>query len=177
MSSDFVPVSLRCSLLLLESCKGEECIPQTWDMFHEKWGFMVIFWNFAGVPFVSLSDHFWSRSYSDTTVTQTYVYSVVYMASHEPEKYRFSTPVYVALFGTLLTAYYVCVARKSILLLLVDLMLYLLAGIPLCLKKVASRCRHKVTTTTVGRSPNCHGAQSRTRPTSKQRMGKYFTIL
>ena len=37
------------------SGKGEECIPQTWDMFHEKWGFMVIFWNFAGVPFVRLS--------------------------------------------------------------------------------------------------------------------------
>jgi delta24(24(1))-sterol reductase len=81
-------------------------------MFHEKWGFMVIFWNFAGVPFVSLWNHFWSRRYSDATVTQTYVYSVVYMASHEPEKYRFSTPVYVALFGTLLTAYYVWVARK-----------------------------------------------------------------
>ena len=37
------------------SAKGEECIPQTWDMFHEKWGFMVIFWNFSGVPFVSSS--------------------------------------------------------------------------------------------------------------------------
>ena len=37
------------------SGKGEECIPQTWDMFHEKWGFLVIFWNFAGVPFVSNS--------------------------------------------------------------------------------------------------------------------------
>lgn len=56
------------------SGKGEECIPQTWDMYHEKWafylnlsdtmdiyptyswrwGFMVIFWNFAGVPFVSM---------------------------------------------------------------------------------------------------------------------------
>ncbi|KAH9995131.1 ERG4/ERG24 ergosterol biosynthesis protein [Russula vinacea] len=67
---------------------SEECIPQTWDMFHEKWGFMVIFWNFAGVPF-------------------TYVYSVVYMASHEPEKYRYSTPAYLALFATLITAYYV----------------------------------------------------------------------
>ena len=22
-------------------------------MYHEKWGFLVIFWNFAGVPFVS----------------------------------------------------------------------------------------------------------------------------
>lgn len=45
-----------------KSCKGEECIPQTWDMFHEKWGFMVIFWNFAGVPFVSLWNHLWSRN-------------------------------------------------------------------------------------------------------------------
>ncbi|KAG9128126.1 C-24(28) sterol reductase [Ceratobasidium sp. 392] len=75
--------------LYINACaKGEECIPQTWDMFYEKWGFMVIFWNFAGVPF-------------------TYCYPVVYMASQNPESYRFSTPVYVLLFSTLLTAYYV----------------------------------------------------------------------
>ncbi|GJE98272.1 ERG4/ERG24 ergosterol biosynthesis protein [Phanerochaete sordida] len=74
--------------LYLNACaKGEECIPQTWDMFHEKWGFMVIFWNFAGVPF-------------------SYVYSVVYTANHDPELYRFSTFTYVLLFATLLTAYY-----------------------------------------------------------------------
>ncbi|KAF8338113.1 ERG4/ERG24 ergosterol biosynthesis protein [Cantharellus anzutake] len=75
--------------LYINACaKGEECIPQTWDMFHEKWGFMVIFWNFAGVPF-------------------TYCYSIIYMATHEPEKYRFSTPGYIALYATLLTAYYI----------------------------------------------------------------------
>ncbi|TRM65571.1 ergosterol biosynthesis ERG4/ERG24 [Schizophyllum amplum] len=77
--------------------KGEECIPQTWDMYHEKWGFMVIFWNFAGVPF-------------------SYVYSVVYMASHDPSKYRFSTPTYVLLYTTLCTAYFVwdtAMAQKS----------------------------------------------------------------
>jgi len=75
--------------LYINACaKGEECIPQTWDMFHEKWGFMVIFWNFAGVPF-------------------TYCYSIVYMASHDPSKYRFSTWAYVALYGTILTAYYI----------------------------------------------------------------------
>ncbi|KAG2075659.1 hypothetical protein BDR04DRAFT_1091234 [Suillus decipiens] len=68
--------------------EGEECIPQTWDMYHEKWGFVVIFWNFAGVPF-------------------TYVYSVVYMASHDPCNYQFSTPAYVILFAVLLTAYYI----------------------------------------------------------------------
>ncbi|KAG9224093.1 hypothetical protein CCMSSC00406_0010027 [Pleurotus cornucopiae] len=78
-------------------CKGEECIPQTWDMYHEKWGFMVIFWNLAGVPF-------------------TYVYSVVYMASHDPSKYQFSTPTYVLIYSTLLTAYYIwdtAMAQKS----------------------------------------------------------------
>jgi len=75
--------------LYLNACgKGEECIPQTWDMFHEKWGFMVIFWNFSGVPF-------------------SYVYSVVYMASHDPAKYRFSIPGYLLIYSTLLTAYYI----------------------------------------------------------------------
>ncbi|PBK99714.1 ERG4/ERG24 ergosterol biosynthesis protein [Armillaria gallica] len=84
--------------LYLNACaKGEECIPQTWDMYHEKWGFMVIFWNFAGVPF-------------------SYVYSVVYMASHDPSKYQFSIPTYVVLYATLLTAYYIwdtAMAQKS----------------------------------------------------------------
>jgi delta24(24(1))-sterol reductase len=75
--------------LYINACaKGEECIPQTWDMFHEKWGFMVIFWNFAGVPF-------------------TYCYSIVYMASHDPSEYQFSTATYTALYLTLLTAYFI----------------------------------------------------------------------
>ncbi|KAJ7180721.1 ergosterol biosynthesis ERG4/ERG24 [Mycena filopes] len=75
--------------LYLNACaKGEECIPQTWDMYHEKWGFMVIFWNFAGVPF-------------------SYIYSIVYMARQDPSKYQFSTPRYVFMFATLLTAYYI----------------------------------------------------------------------
>ncbi|CUA70663.1 delta24(24(1))-sterol reductase [Rhizoctonia solani] len=75
--------------LYINACaKGEECIPQTWDMFHEKWGFMVIFWNFAGVPF-------------------TYCYPVLYLASQEPETYRFPTAIYILLFATLLTVYYI----------------------------------------------------------------------
>ncbi|NUO50376.1 MAG: delta(24(24(1)))-sterol reductase, partial [Polyangiaceae bacterium] len=32
--------------------KGEECVPTTWDVFYEKWGWMLIFWNLVGVPFV-----------------------------------------------------------------------------------------------------------------------------
>jgi delta24(24(1))-sterol reductase len=36
--------------LYMNACaKGEQMIPQTWDMFHEKFGFMLIFWNMAGV--------------------------------------------------------------------------------------------------------------------------------
>jgi len=81
-------MTLATWLYLNACCKGEECIPQTWDIYHEKWGFLVIFWNFAGVPF-------------------SYVYSVVYMASHHPSKYQFSTSTYVIMFTTLLTAYYV----------------------------------------------------------------------
>lgn len=38
--------------LYVNACmKGEECIPTTWDIFYEKFGFMLIFWNMAGVPF------------------------------------------------------------------------------------------------------------------------------
>ncbi|CAD6893802.1 unnamed protein product [Tilletia laevis] len=84
--------------LYINACaKGEECIPQTWDMFHEKWGWMVIFWNFSGVPF-------------------TYCYSIVYMAAHPPHVYRFSLPAYCLLFGALITAHWIfdsSMAQKS----------------------------------------------------------------
>ena len=32
--------------------KGEHYIPCTWDMFHEKFGWMLNFWNITGVPFL-----------------------------------------------------------------------------------------------------------------------------
>lgn len=32
--------------------KGEHCIPCTWDMFHENFGWMLNFWNVCGVPFM-----------------------------------------------------------------------------------------------------------------------------
>jgi len=32
--------------------KGEECVLVTFDIIHEKWGWMLCFWNLAGVPFV-----------------------------------------------------------------------------------------------------------------------------
>ncbi|MGB8330041.1 MAG: hypothetical protein WCE62_07920, partial [Polyangiales bacterium] len=44
---------LVAHFLYTNACmKGEECIPTTWDIFYEKWGWMLVFWNLAGVPFV-----------------------------------------------------------------------------------------------------------------------------
>jgi len=39
--------------------KGEECIVTTWDVFYEKWGWMLIFWNFTGVPFFYCAQSFY----------------------------------------------------------------------------------------------------------------------
>lgn len=40
---------LVATALYLNACaKGEEMIPTTIDMIHEKDGFMLTFWNFAG---------------------------------------------------------------------------------------------------------------------------------
>lgn len=78
-------------------CKGEECIVPTWDMAYEKFGFMLAFWNMAGVPF-------------------TYSHCTLYLANHAPEEYRWPTYVNVLLFGTLLLAYYVwdtCNSQKN----------------------------------------------------------------
>lgn len=88
---------LATGLYLNACCKGEELIPQTWDMFYEKAGFLVSYWNLAGVPF-------------------TYCYSIVYMSQHDPATYRFSTLGYVALYGTLLFVHWVfdsSMAQKS----------------------------------------------------------------
>ena len=64
------------------------------------------------------------------------------MASHDPSKYRFSTPTYVLLFSTLLTAYYMYLFNLLAKVLSVDFEL-LAAGIPRCLKRVDSKCKPK----------------------------------
>lgn len=44
---------LLAQYLYCNACmKGEECVPTTWDIFYEKWGWMLVFWNIAGVPYV-----------------------------------------------------------------------------------------------------------------------------
>ena len=66
--------------------KGEECIPTTWDVFHEKWGWLLIFWNLAGVPFV-------------------YCFSSMYIASRAP--FEPALPYTMFCFVLLFGAYYV----------------------------------------------------------------------
>ena len=78
---------LVAHFLYANACmKGEECIPTTWDFFHEKWGWMLIFWNLAGVPFV-------------------YCFGAMYIASHPP--FELSLPHTAFCFVLLFGAYYV----------------------------------------------------------------------
>ncbi|ORZ08679.1 ergosterol biosynthesis ERG4/ERG24 [Absidia repens] len=83
---------LLAHFLYANACqKGEECIPTSWDIFYEKDGFMLIFWNMAGVPF-------------------TYCYASVYLLKTEMTT---GTPIThsvfynIFLFTLLLGAYYV----------------------------------------------------------------------
>lgn len=69
-------------------CKGEELICTTWDMYYEKWGFMLIFWNLAGVPF-------------------SYCHCTIYLANHDPAAYRWSKPALVVLYVSYLFVYWV----------------------------------------------------------------------
>jgi delta24(24(1))-sterol reductase len=84
---------LVAHFLYTNACmKGEECIPTTWDIFYEKWGWMLVFWNLAGVPFV-------------------YCFNSMYIASRPPFEHSIAYTVlcFVLLFG----AYYVWDTAQS----------------------------------------------------------------
>ncbi|KAJ5576372.1 C-24(28) sterol reductase [Penicillium sp. DV-2018c] len=68
--------------------KGEECIVSTWDMYYEKWGFMLIFWNLAGVPL-------------------SYCHCTIYLANHDPAEYRWNRYFLVFLYVAYLFVYWV----------------------------------------------------------------------
>lgn len=51
--SSSMTIMLVAHWLYTNACmKGEECVPTTWDIFYEKCGWMLTYWNFVGVPFV-----------------------------------------------------------------------------------------------------------------------------
>ncbi|CAI7583889.1 unnamed protein product [Penicillium manginii] len=68
--------------------KGEECIVSTWDMYYEKWGFMLIFWNLAGVPL-------------------SYCHCTIYLANHDPSEYHWNRFFLAFLFVAYLFVYWV----------------------------------------------------------------------
>jgi len=57
-------------------------------MYYEKWGFMLIFWNLAGVPL-------------------SYCHCTIYLANHAPSVYHWNRVALVALYATYLFTYWV----------------------------------------------------------------------
>ncbi|KAK2070029.1 hypothetical protein P8C59_004564 [Phyllachora maydis] len=80
---------LMAHYLYANACsKGEELIITTWDMYFEKWGFMLIFWNMAGVPL-------------------SYCHCTIYLANHHPDVYRHHPAVLVLMVLGYLFTYWV----------------------------------------------------------------------
>jgi len=57
--------------------KGEHCIPGTWDMFREKFGWMLNFWNVAGVPYLYCFQSYYL--YKNQKGNEPISHSVIYM--------------------------------------------------------------------------------------------------
>lgn len=77
--------------------KGEELIITTYDMATEKWGYMLIFWNMAGVPL-------------------SYCQGPLYLMRNHPSRYQWSVATNVAIFALLLGAYFIfdtCNSQKN----------------------------------------------------------------
>jgi len=75
-------------------CKGEDLITTTWDMYYEKWGFMLIFWNMAGVPL-------------------SYCHCTIFLANHHPSTYAWSKPALFLFYSTYLFVYWVWDSSQS----------------------------------------------------------------
>ena len=78
-------------------CKAEDLIVTTWDMYSEKWGFMLIFWNLAGVPL-------------------SYCHSTLYLANHDPSQYHWNPIVLASFYASYLFVYWVwdtCNSQKN----------------------------------------------------------------
>lgn len=77
--------------------KGEELIVTSWDMYYEKWGFMLIFWNMSGVPL-------------------SYCHCTIYLANHAPSEYHWNPYLLTALFVSYIFVYWVwdsCNGQKN----------------------------------------------------------------
>ena len=57
-------------------------------MYYEKWGFMLIFWNMAGVPL-------------------SYCHCTIYLANHAPSTYRWNRVVLTLMYASYLFVYWI----------------------------------------------------------------------
>ncbi|KZL77316.1 delta(24)-sterol reductase (ergosterol biosynthesis ERG4/ERG24 family protein) [Colletotrichum tofieldiae] len=67
--------------------KAEQMIITSWDMYFEKLGFLLTFWNMAGVPF-------------------TYCHCALYLANHDPSEYHWNPYALTALIVAYLFFYW-----------------------------------------------------------------------
>lgn len=75
--------------------KGEHYIPCTWDMFHERFGWMLNFWNTSGVPFL-------------------YCFQSFYILQHGKElESQLSVPYISFVYALLVLGYYVFDSANS----------------------------------------------------------------
>lgn len=74
--------------------KAEHLITTTWDMYQEKLGFMLTFWNMAGVP-------------------MSYCHCTLYLANHHPSTYAWNKYALAALFVSYLFVYWVWDSANS----------------------------------------------------------------
>ena len=89
---------IMAHFLYANACsKGEELIITTWDMYYEKWGFMLVFWNMAGVPL-------------------SYCHCTIFLANQDPATYRWNPYALTALYASYLFVYWVwdsCNSQKN----------------------------------------------------------------
>lgn len=141
-------------------------------MYHEKWGFLVIFWNFAGVPFVGSMQSFLPVDsqllHPSPMSTQSYTWPLTThpTTGSQPLPTSSCSPLCSLLIAC--TFYRIRSAQCS------DR--FVSAGIPLCRKRADSRCRPKVSSTIVKLSLNFREVPSRILPSFRPLMGSYFSF-
>lgn len=73
ITTSMILIVLAQGLYTNACMKGEECIPTTWDIFYEKFGWMLIYWNFAGVPFLYTLQSYYIYTYHIEVPTVAFV--------------------------------------------------------------------------------------------------------
>ena len=108
-------ISLQMAFMVLAhwlysnaTVKGEQYIPATWDMFHEKYGWMLNFWNITGVPFLYCFQTYFILK-NQERISNSFPHNIVFRVPKiDAGDSDISIPVFSTfLFVFLLAAYYI----------------------------------------------------------------------